>query len=185
MTELKTCSRCRSEVELEYFTIDSTGEHNKTCETCLSTSSTSQHTPELNASHAKHTARKVVYNNGGCVQHNGSLSHRLRGLSNIEHTRYAPIKHTIETYRAGRTRSNSDRWVRSALIRSVGNVLLIQPIKKRWVCSKECLQYLGLHIIIQHQHDEIQRALTNHRQALMSIEPDSTTQLDNAVFRYM
>ena len=35
MTELRKCSRCRSEIELKYFAINRKGEHNKTCETCL------------------------------------------------------------------------------------------------------------------------------------------------------
>ena len=36
MAELRKCSRCRSEIELKYFAINRKGEHNKTCETCLS-----------------------------------------------------------------------------------------------------------------------------------------------------
>ena len=36
MTELRKCSRCRSEIELKYFSINRKGEHHKTCETCLS-----------------------------------------------------------------------------------------------------------------------------------------------------
>ena len=35
MSELKKCSRCRSEIELKYFAINRKGEYNKTCETCL------------------------------------------------------------------------------------------------------------------------------------------------------
>ena len=35
MTELRKCSRCRSEILLKYFAINRKGEHNKTCETCL------------------------------------------------------------------------------------------------------------------------------------------------------
>ena len=35
MSELKKCSRCRSEIELKYFAINRKGDYNKTCETCL------------------------------------------------------------------------------------------------------------------------------------------------------
>ena len=35
MSELKKCSRCRSEILLTYFAINRKGEYNKTCETCL------------------------------------------------------------------------------------------------------------------------------------------------------
>ena len=35
MSELKKCSRCRSEIQLQYFAINRKGEYNKTCETCL------------------------------------------------------------------------------------------------------------------------------------------------------
>ena len=46
MTELRKCSRCRSEIELKYFAINRKGEHNKTCETCLNKVRTHQQTPE-------------------------------------------------------------------------------------------------------------------------------------------
>ncbi len=36
MSNLRKCSRCRSEIELKYFAINRKGEYNKTCETCLS-----------------------------------------------------------------------------------------------------------------------------------------------------
>ena len=36
MTELRKCAGCRSEVLLNNFAINRKGEHNKTCETCLS-----------------------------------------------------------------------------------------------------------------------------------------------------
>ena len=35
MSELKKCSRCRSEIQLKYFAMNRKGEYNKTCETCL------------------------------------------------------------------------------------------------------------------------------------------------------
>ena len=72
MTELKTCSRCRSELELKYFAINRKGEHNKTCETCLNKSRAYQQTPEFKASQAKHKAIEVVCDSCGCVQHKGS-----------------------------------------------------------------------------------------------------------------
>ena len=102
------------------------------------------------------------------------LSQHLHELSNIEHTSYTPIKHAIEKYRACRKLSNSDRWVRSALMRSVGNVLLIQKLRSKGVCSQERLHYIDLNIIIQHQRNAILRALTNDKQNQISIEPDST-----------
>ena len=36
MAELRKCARCRSEIELKYFTINRKGEYYKTCENCLS-----------------------------------------------------------------------------------------------------------------------------------------------------
>ena len=35
MTELRKCSRCRSEILLKYVAINRKGGHSKTCETCL------------------------------------------------------------------------------------------------------------------------------------------------------
>ena len=46
MAELRKCSRCRSEIEFNYFGINRKGEHNKTCETCLNKSRAYQQKPK-------------------------------------------------------------------------------------------------------------------------------------------
>ena len=78
MAELKKCSRCRSEIELNYFGINRKGEHNKTCETCLNKARAYQQKPEVQAYYKKHKAIKVVCDNCGCHVNKGSISiHKL------------------------------------------------------------------------------------------------------------
>ena len=43
MSELKKCSRCRSEIQLKYFAMNRKGEYNKTCETCLNKTRKTKH----------------------------------------------------------------------------------------------------------------------------------------------
>ena len=79
MTELKKCSRCRSEIELKYFAINRKGEHNKTCETCLDKVRAFQRTPESKARIAKYKSQEVMCENCGCVRNKGSMSiHKRR-----------------------------------------------------------------------------------------------------------
>jgi len=79
MAELRKCARCRSEIELRYFTLNRKGEYNKTCETCLNKTRAYQRTPEFKESLARHKAQEITCDNCGCVRNKGSISiHKRR-----------------------------------------------------------------------------------------------------------
>ena len=86
MTELRKCSRCRSEIELKYFAINRKGEHNKTCGTCLNKVRTHQQTPEtierrqqwngisITCNHCGETHTKIQYQN---INGNTGVTHHI------------------------------------------------------------------------------------------------------------
>ena len=65
MTELKKCSRCRSEIELKYFAINRKGEHNKTCETCLNKARAYHQTTEAIDRRQQRNGISITCNNCG------------------------------------------------------------------------------------------------------------------------
>ena len=71
--------------------------------------------------------------------------HRLKvhvnNLTNLEHTKYIPIKEAITKYRECFKISNSDRWIQEHIRHHCGALLLTQKIKNKWVCSEERLRY--------------------------------------------
>ena len=66
LTELRKCSRCTSTIEIEYFSINREGEHNKTCVNCLDKAKT-------------YKAEEIQCERCGEIRSRGSLSiHKRR-----------------------------------------------------------------------------------------------------------
>ena len=65
MTELRTCLRCRSEIELNYFAIHRKGEHNNTCEACFNKVRTVQRTPERQETRQQWNGMLITCSNCG------------------------------------------------------------------------------------------------------------------------
>ena len=65
-----------------------------------------------------------------------SIASHLHDLIDIEHKQLIPIKETISKYREVQSINNSDRWIRESTTYGIGNVLMIQQVRNKWVCSK-------------------------------------------------
>ena len=65
MTELTKCSRCRSEIELQYSAIYRKGEYNKTCDICLNQMRTVQRTPERQEARQQWNGMLITCSNCG------------------------------------------------------------------------------------------------------------------------
>ena len=78
MTELRKCSRCRSEIELKYFAINRKGEHNKTCETCLNKSRAYHQTTEAIDRRQQRNGISITCNNCGETHTKNTISKHKR-----------------------------------------------------------------------------------------------------------
>ena len=79
MTELRKCSRCRSTIELKHFSLNRKGEHNKTCDGCLSKTREYQRTAEAKSKrHEWDTLTAVCDKCGNHVQKNVLSIHKRR-----------------------------------------------------------------------------------------------------------
>ena len=79
MAELRKCSRCRSEIELGYFSINRKGQYNKTCDGCLAKVRTHQQTQEAKQKRLDWNVTMTTCKNcGDCVQKNTLSIHRRR-----------------------------------------------------------------------------------------------------------
>ena len=77
------------------------------------------------------------------------ITSHLHGLMHIEHKQYTPIKEAVNKYREVIRTSNSDRWIRGTINYAMGDVLMIQKIKNKWVCNKERLEYSDFNLILK------------------------------------
>ena len=94
------------------------------------------------------------------------LKLHLHMLTTIEHTEYAPIKEAVYKYREIKRISNSDRWIQQDIRYQIGDLLMIQKIKNKWLCSKDRLESCDFSLIFDFQRyeiNEILKCFTNHK----------------------
>ena len=77
------------------------------------------------------------------------MKSHLHDLIDIEHKQLIPIKEAISKYKEVRDISNSDRWIRESIKHGIGDVLMMQKIKNKSVCSKERLEYSDFDIVLK------------------------------------
>ena len=79
MAELRKCSRCRSEIELGYFSTNRKGQYNKTCDGCLNKMRQYQQTPKAKQNRQDRNKDTIKCDNcGECVQKNTLSIHKRR-----------------------------------------------------------------------------------------------------------
>jgi len=83
----------------------------------------------------------------------------INNLTNIEHRKHIPIKEALIKYRDCFKISNSDRWILEHIRHHSGDLLLIQKIKNKWVCSEERLRYCDFGFLFDFQSSEIHAIL--------------------------
>ena len=88
------------------------------------------------------------------------MKSHLRDLIDIEHKQLIPIEEAISKYKEVRDISNSDRWIRESIKHGIGDVLMMQTVKNKWVCSKERLEYSDVDLILKFGMHEIPRLLS-------------------------
>ena len=91
MTELRRCSRCRSDIELNYFAINRKGERNKTCVNCLDKAKTFNSTPERQKARQQCNEMLITCNNCGEEVTKNTLSlHKRRYWCKTHHLKERP-----------------------------------------------------------------------------------------------
>ena len=81
MTELRKCSRCRSEIELKFLANNRKVENNKTCVNCLDKAKTCNSTPERQKARQQCNEMIITCSNCGEKVINNTLSiHNRRYL---------------------------------------------------------------------------------------------------------
>ena len=63
----------------------------------------------------------------------------LLSLMDIKHEQHVPIKQAFAKYKADLNANYTDRSIKQSIEYGIGDILMIQKIKNRWVCSKERL----------------------------------------------
>lgn len=63
----------------------------------------------------------------------------LLSLMDIKHEQHVPIKQAYAKYKADLNANYTDRSIKQSIEYGIGDILMIQKIKNRWVCSKERL----------------------------------------------
>ena len=75
------------------------------------------------------------------------LKVHIHNLTNVEHTKYAPIKEAVSKHREYKKITNSDRWIQRDIMYYIGDLLMIQKIRNKWVCCKDRLEYCDFSLI--------------------------------------
>ena len=88
-----------------------------------------------------------------------SLTSYLHDVMDVEHKQYIPIKEAVTKYKQVSKTNNSDRWIRKDIQSSFGDVLMIQKIKNRWVCSEERLEYSDFTFLLTFSSSDIHNCL--------------------------
>ena len=91
MTKLRKCSRCRYEIELEYFAGNRKGEYNRTCDTCSNKVRTFQRTPEREEARQQWNGMLITCSNcGEEVTKNTFALHKRRYWCKAHHLNERP-----------------------------------------------------------------------------------------------
>ena len=79
MTELRKCARCRSTIEIKYYSLNRKGEFNKTCDECLTKMKQYQGTSEAKQNRQTWSKDLITCEMCGCqVQRNTLSIHKRR-----------------------------------------------------------------------------------------------------------
>ena len=87
------------------------------------------------------------------------LNTHINNLTSIEDTKYILIKEAITKYRECFKIINSNRWILEYIILHLGELLLIQKIKNKWVCSEERLKAADFNLLFNFSKSEILDAI--------------------------
>ena len=80
------------------------------------------------------------------IRENEECKKHIAEVDKIVHVTLIPIKSAIEKYKKRNKISGSSRWILERMTGRYKEILLVQKVRNRWMCSKERLDFIDFNI---------------------------------------